>query len=55
MILKEWSEAQDIYKATLVRSRKKLEAVHALSKAKSYWYVWVAYLVVLLSVILIVL
>lgn len=50
MILKEWSESQAVYKATLARSDKALRTIQALSKVKSYWYVWGAYLVLILSV-----
>jgi hypothetical protein len=49
MILKEWSEAQDIYKAAAARWRRSLKAILTLHKVKSYWYVWAALLFLILS------
>ena len=50
MILKEWSEAQDIYKAALARWRRAVKTVMARHKVRSYWYVWAALLFFILSV-----
>ncbi len=38
MVLKEWGEAQTLYRACLWRP---LRATFALTKMGSYWYVWV--------------
>jgi hypothetical protein len=51
MILKEWSEALDVYKAASARWRRSLKAILTLHKVKSYWYVWAALLFFLLSVV----
>ena len=50
MILKEWSEAQDIYKAASARWRRAVKTVMARHKVRSYWYVWAAFLFFILSV-----
>jgi len=50
MILKEWSEAQDVYKATTARWRRSVKAILALHKVKSYWYVWAAHLFLIPSI-----
>jgi hypothetical protein len=47
MILKEWSEAQDIYKAASARWRRAVKTILNPRKPKSYWYVWAAYLVLI--------
>jgi len=47
MILKEWSEAQDIYQATMARFSKALRAILNPRKIKLYWYVWAALLALL--------
>jgi hypothetical protein len=51
MILKEWSEALDVYKAALARGRRALKAIMARHKVKSYWYVWATFLFMILSAV----
>ena len=47
MILKEWGEALDVYKATFPRLRRSLKAIR--NNVKSSGYVWVAILLPILS------
>src|SRR5215470_8802961 len=52
MVLKEWSEAQDVYKAIMARFRKASRAILDPRKVKSYWYVWAALFLCLLPICL---
>jgi len=50
MILKEWSEALEVYRLTTAKHRRVRRSLWVLSKAN--WYLWACSLVVILTMVL---